>query len=205
MTLVLAAALVAPGPASAATRCRAQRGERVIAHSAEALVLQGQGRVVACLRDGRRRFRLDSPASPEDPPADVDEIVLSGKFVLYATRLSIGSGGDESAGLVVTDLRTGRSPAVVAFGNQLERLTEVRASVLKRNGSFAWIQDATAQGGGLDRTVQVCTLRSCARGPSRAAAPVIVAQSPMIAARSLSRRRSRVYWVENGERRSAPC
>jgi hypothetical protein len=51
----------------------------------------------------------------------------------------VGSGGDESAGLIVTDLRARRSPAVIAFGDQLERLTEVRASVLKRNGAFAWI------------------------------------------------------------------
>jgi hypothetical protein len=84
--VAVAFALWAPASAAAAP-CSAHRGERVIASSPEALVFQGR-RVVACLRNGRRRFRLDTPASPDDGPAEVDNIVLSGKFLLY-TFLSL--------------------------------------------------------------------------------------------------------------------
>jgi hypothetical protein len=192
--------LLAPAASAANRPCAARSGERVIASSPEALVFQGR-RVVACLRDGRRRFRLDAPASPDDPPADVDQIVLAGKFLLYETRFFIGNGGDSSAALILIDLRTGRSPAVVAFGNQLDRLTEVRSSVLKRNGSFAWIQRAELQYGVIERTVQICPLRTCARGPRRSAVPTVVANSKTISPVSLTLRGSRVFWIEGGKRR----
>jgi hypothetical protein len=202
LAAVVAAVTLAPA-AQATTACRARPGERVIGRSSEALVLQGR-RVVACLRDGRRRYRLDEPPSPEDPPGELDHVVLAGKFVLYEVIDSIGSGGDEYVALVLIDLRTGRSPAVVTFGNQGDRSTEVRRSVLKRNGSFAWVQDSSPAGGALERSVLTCRISTCARGPSRSAQPEVVGQSLGIRPASLRRRGSRVFWIEDGQRRSAP-
>jgi hypothetical protein len=193
---------LAPAASAANRPCAARSGERVIASSPEALVFQGR-RVVACLRNGRRRFRLDTPASPDDGPAEVDNITLSGNFLLYSVRFSVGGGGDEFADLILTDLRTGGSPAIVGFGNRLDRRTEVRASVLKRNGSFAWIQNAYLQYGIVERTVQICPLRTCARGPRRSAAPTVVANSKTISPVSLTLRGSRIFWIEGGKRRSS--
>lgn len=77
--------------------------------------------------------------------------------------------------------------------------------VMKRNGSFAFIQDHERPGTDLppERTLRFCPVRTCARGADEAAEPRVVADGFDIASRSLTLRRSRVCWVEAGERRCA--
>lgn len=178
--------------------------ERVVARTAEALVVSGRRGVVACLRDGGRRYRLDNP-SEEDELNVLERVLLSGKFVLYEVQTgSIGAGGP-NAGMLLTDLRTGKEIAGVAFGDAGNFPTTVRGWVMKRNGSFAFIQDREQRGTDIppERTLQFCPVRTCTHGEFDPSEPTIVAAGFDIKASSLSLRRSRVCWIEAGERRCA--
>ena len=179
-----------------------------MARSSEALVVRGRRGTLGCVRDDGRRFRLDEPGDQEGDGLDVfDPIRLSGKFALYEYRIGPLTSGDVFFGLQAGDLRTGEKIATVNFDTP-NYATTVYSSVLKRNGSFAWIQDRNERGSGdfpqdLRRTLQVCQVRTCARGTDEPARPRAVAEGFDIKARSLFRRGSRIYWTEGGERRSA--
>jgi hypothetical protein len=71
--IVLVGLAVAAQPASASTpACEQRSGEKVLARTNEALVVERPNRgVYGCLLDSGRRHRLDEPGSDIDEPADV--------------------------------------------------------------------------------------------------------------------------------------
>jgi hypothetical protein len=110
--------------------------------------------------------------------------------------------GDNFDQLIVLDLRTGRLTAGADLGEQGLNPTDVRDAALKRNGSFAWIQD-TRRGspqGALERAVNVCPIRLC-RSQPEGPQPRVVAQGLTIDPHSLSRRGPRLAWIQDGRRR----
>jgi hypothetical protein len=173
-------------------------------------VVRGHSRVTGCVRPDGRRHRLDEPEVQGEPGLEVEDPVrLTGKFALYEYHIGPTSGGDLFTGMQVADLRTGRKVATVDFDDVSAFPTTVYSRVLTRSGSFAWIQDRNERGSGgipedVRRTVQVCTVAACARGRYDPARPEAIADGFDIEARSLFRRKSRIFWVEAGERRSAP-
>jgi hypothetical protein len=80
-----------------------------------------------------------------------------------------------------------------------------RVTVLKRSGSFAWVQDRREGGvvGEPRRTLMACRISSCARGANDAPQPTVVADGFDVEAKSLTVRGSRIHWIEAGQRRSA--
>jgi hypothetical protein len=183
-----------PGP------CEPVRGEKVVARSPDAYVLQGKG-TLACLRPNGRRYRLDEVGDDVDPGFDVDSPVLAGRFVLVSYVTGSSPGGDFGSGLLLVDLRRGRDAAVAGFGNQLSEITEVRAKVLRRNGSFAWIQDRDDQAEGARRTVRRCTVFTCRPGGRDQADAPVLAEGFDIVARSFGLHGRRACWTQAGARR----
>jgi hypothetical protein len=135
LALWAAAVLAAAGPAEARHGCGAARSEgaRIVVKTREAVVFTKGSFVYGCLASVGTVRRLPDEGGGIDltPP---DGPVLSGRYVAYAT---FGSAiGDEFDRLYVYDLRLGRRFLVV--GSNF-----IRAIVLKRNGSVAWIEGST--------------------------------------------------------------
>jgi hypothetical protein len=102
---------------------------------------------------------------------------------------------DTTTPLAVYDLRRRRRVTVTVLLGDEQGI--VRRAVLKRNGAFAWIQANEGT-----NEVLVCTYRPCA---SRGfAMPERVDSGRGIEPQSLRLHGSRVSWLNDGERRSAP-
>jgi hypothetical protein len=87
----------------------------------------------ACLRSTGPVRRLDNPGGQ----IRADDAELAGRFVGYE-RTDV-SEQFRPSDMVVVDLRTGQSRTLQGSANDQDTDTRVRAFVLKRNGSVAWI------------------------------------------------------------------
>jgi hypothetical protein len=135
VALCALAALAAASPAPAASGCGVARqsGSQIVVKTRESVVFTRRGNVYGCLSSTQRVRQLpDEGGGIDTTPPDVP--ALSGRYVAYAT---FGSAiGDEFDRLYVYDLRLGKRFLVV--GSNF-----IRAIVLKRNGSVAWIEGST--------------------------------------------------------------
>jgi hypothetical protein len=138
--LCLAGALAAAVPAQATHGCGAARsqGATIVTKTREAVVFTKRQSVYGCLASVGSIRTLPDEGGGLDLNGS-DRPVLSGRYVAYST---FGSAiGDEFDRVYVYDLRLGKRFLVV--GSNI-----VRAIVLKRNGSVAWIEDSTVDPGG---------------------------------------------------------
>jgi hypothetical protein len=137
-------ALSGAAPAEASHGCGAARskGARIVVKTREAVMFTKGFYYYGCLASVGTVRRLPE----EGGGIDIDAPglpVLAGRYLAYSTA---GSAiGDEFDRLYVYDLRVGRRFL-------FQSSTFVRAIVLKRNGSVAWIETAPADPGG-DETV----------------------------------------------------
>jgi hypothetical protein len=201
--VAVAAGLAGNAAQAGAVACTVRPGEKVLARSSEALVVEARGDTFACLRKGGRRYRLNVGGGDVTPPVDVGgRPLLSGKFVLYKDLERADFQSFLSLSLV--DLRTGTQVALVGLGGTVETPTSVRGMVLKRNGSFAWIQDQRPDGGTDPRirTVNTCPVRTCPRRDTPDQTEV-KDEGTGIVPGSLTLHGSRISWIKDGQRRSA--
>jgi len=137
--LCAALALMAATPVQASHGCGAARskGARIVVKSKEAVVFTKGLYTYGCLSSVGRLRRLPDEGAGVDTTAP-GVPVLAGRYVAYATA---GSGiGDEFDRLYVYDLRLGRRFLQVSSNF-------IRAIVLKRNGSVAWLEGSTVDPG----------------------------------------------------------
>jgi hypothetical protein len=141
LAVALCGALVlgTAAPAEASHGCGAARskGARIVVKNREAVMFTKGFYYYGCLSSVGtvRRLPEEGGGIDIDPPGLP---VLAGRYLAYSTA---GSAiGDEFDRLYVYDLRAGRRFL-------FESSTFVRAIVLKRNGSVAWIETAPANSG----------------------------------------------------------
>lgn len=137
--LCLAGALAAAVPAQATHGCGSSRskGAQIVTKTREAVVFTKRGDLYGCLSSVGSVRLLPNEGGGYDT-AGADGPILAGRYVAYST---FGSAiGDEFDRVYVYDLRLGR-PFFVTGSNA------VRAHVLKRNGSVAWVDDSSADPG----------------------------------------------------------
>lgn len=134
VSLALSVAFVFPVGAAAQDRrgpaCRTKSAKTLLA-TGQARVFQKRGRIYACLKRGRRVFRIGTRQSVGGN--NTRNLRLAGRFVAYSPSLN-------GVKLTVRNLRSGRVVHNEAAGDlkrpALGFLTDVK---LKRTGSLAWI------------------------------------------------------------------
>jgi hypothetical protein len=138
-----------PGTAGAATAC-AKKGSKTVAASERARIYtqkgtgQEKGSVLyfGCWYSNERRTKIYTAGDPDVDHAGTFR--LAEKFVGFETETADPTGGESDASVQVFNLKTGKRVASELVGDNNATFHSVTALVVKANGSFGWIEAATA-------------------------------------------------------------